>query len=307
MEAKTPLRLMLVHAHPDDELFGTGGTLRRYADEGVETILVCATRGEEGEIHDPDLDPVEAKPRLGEIRTGELRCAAAALRIGVVEFLGYRDSGMVGTPENANPACFHQADLAEATARLVRLVRRYRPHVMVSYNDFGGYGHPDHIKAHQVAQQAFDRAADPAYDPSPDLAPWQPRKLYETAMLKDMVRSWRERSREEHEQRAANRAAESSEGNEGPAEEPFNPAFYDEMEQHALDRDQVTTSYDVSRYRPDLLTAMRCHRTQFAPDSDMFKEPPEDVPDWMRLEHFRLVQSRILSNGHEDDLFAGLR
>jgi LmbE family N-acetylglucosaminyl deacetylase len=299
---------MLVHAHPDDELFGTGGTLRRYADESLETILVCATRGEEGEIHDPDLDPVEAKPRLGEIRTGELRCAAAALQISVVEFLGYRDSGMAGTPENANPDCFHQADLSEATSRLVRLVRRYRPQVMVSYNDFGGYGHPDHIKAHHVAREAFDRAADPAFDTSPDLAPWQPLKLYETAMLKDLVRSWRDRAREEHERRAAERAAAAAkEGKEAPAEKAFNPAFYDEMEQHALERDQVTTSYDVSRYRPDILAAMHCHRTQFAPDSDIFTEPPDDVPDWMRLEHFRLVGSRISSNGREDDLFAGLR
>src|SRR5579859_7411343 len=143
---------MVVHAHPDDELFGTGGTFARYADEGDSTILVCATGGEEGEIHDPDLDPVEAKPRLGEIRKEELRCSAAVLRIGTVEYLGYRDSGMVGTPENANPASFHQADLTEATARLVRLVRRYRPQVLVSYNDFGGYGHPDHIKAYLITR-----------------------------------------------------------------------------------------------------------------------------------------------------------
>jgi LmbE family N-acetylglucosaminyl deacetylase len=308
LETQNPLRLMVVHAHPDDELFGTGGTFPRYADEGIQTILVCATLGEEGENHDSDLDAAAVKPRLGEIRAGELERSAAALRIGVVELLGYRDSGMAGAPENANPSCFHQADLTEATARLVRLVRRYRPQVLVSYNDFGGYGHPDHIKAHKITREAFDRAADPAFAAPDGVPPWQPLKLYETAMIKQMIRSWRDRAHEQHERRAAARAAEAAKnGTEAPAEEPWNPSVFDEMELHGLDLDEVTTSYDISRYRTEILAAMRCHRTQFSPDSDIFKEQPGDVPEWMRKEYFRLIRSLVPANGHESDLFAGLR
>jgi LmbE family N-acetylglucosaminyl deacetylase len=299
---------MVVHAHPDDELFGTGGTFARYADEGDSTILVCATGGEEGEIHDPDLDPVEAKPHLGEIRKEELRCSAAVLRIGTIEYLGYRDSGMVGTPENANPASFHQADRMEATARLVRLVRRYRPQVLVSYNDFGGYGHPDHIKAHLITRAAFDRAADPEFEPTPDLAPWQPLKLYETAMLKDMVRLWRERSREGHERAAAEAAAEAvAKGTEPPSPEPWDPSNFDEMEQHSLTLDEITTRYDVSQYRSRVVEGARCHRTQIPQDSEFFKEMFEDLPEWARWENFRLVRSLVPTNGREDDLFTGLR
>src|SRR5262245_7910064 len=140
-----PLTLMIVHAHPDDEVIGSGGTLARYSDEGVQTVLVTATLGEEGEIVVADLNTPEVKARLAEVRREELRRAAAILGITHQEFLGYRDSGMAGTPANDHPDCFHQADMEEATGRLVRLVRAYRPQVLVSYNEHGGYGHPDHI------------------------------------------------------------------------------------------------------------------------------------------------------------------
>jgi LmbE family N-acetylglucosaminyl deacetylase len=162
------LTLMIVHAHPDDEVIGSGGTFLRYAEEGLATVLVCCTSGEEGEIVDPSFDQAEAKPRLGEIRREELREAAAVLKIGAVELLGYRDSGMAGTEPNENPASFNKADLVEATTRLVRLIRLYRPQVLASYNDFGSYGHPDHIKAYQITHEAFDRAADPTFEPSPE-------------------------------------------------------------------------------------------------------------------------------------------
>ena len=156
-----PLTLMTVHAHPDDEVVFTGGLLARYAAEGIETVLVMCTNGEEGEIHDPDLDADEAKPRLGVIRRGELRCAIEHLNITHTEFLDYRDSGMAGTEPNANPACFHQADKDQAAARLVSLVRQYRPQVLVTYDENGSYGHPDHIAANVITQRAFDRAGDP--------------------------------------------------------------------------------------------------------------------------------------------------
>ena len=123
------LTLMAVHAHPDDEVFGTGGVLARAAAEGMRTVLVTATRGDVGEIHDPDLDPEEARERLATIREGELRRACAILGIDELHILGYRDSGMVGTPDNADPRNFHNADPDEVAGRIVELMRRERPDV----------------------------------------------------------------------------------------------------------------------------------------------------------------------------------
>src|SRR4051794_35507726 len=114
-----PRTLMTIHAHPDDEVVFTGGVLPLYHDRGVRSVLICATGREQGEIHDPDLDSEADHPRLGAIRAGELRCAVEHLRIDVLEMLGYPDSGMAGSPANADPACFHQQPLEETTARLV--------------------------------------------------------------------------------------------------------------------------------------------------------------------------------------------
>src|SRR5207249_3105044 len=124
---------MTVHAHPDDEVVFTGGTLLLYRDRGVNTVLVTATGGEEGEIHDPDLDPEEARPRLGEIRREELRRAVEILRIDHLELLGYRDSGMAGTEANQRADNFQNADREHAMQKLVKLVRQYRPQILVTY------------------------------------------------------------------------------------------------------------------------------------------------------------------------------
>ncbi len=304
------LRLMVVHAHPDDEVIGTGGTLLRYAEEGASTVLVCCTLGEEGEIHDPELDPVEAKPRLGAIREGELRKAASILQIGSVELLGYRDSGMAGRPENDNPACFHQADLTEATARLVRLIRRHRPQVLMSYDDFGGYGHPDHKMAHLVTREAFARAADPEFAPTPNLEPWQPLKLYEFGMVREMMHLWRDRAREEREERAAEAAANGTAAPNDDAQQSdgaWTKEFFEELERHSIPLAEVTTSIDVARYRERTLDALRCHRTQIPEDSDFYRER-NNIPTELRdFQHFRLVKSLVKSPAKEDDVFAGLR
>src|SRR5690242_1809499 len=177
--ADNQLTLMAVHAHPDDEATSGGASLVRYQAEGVRTILVTCTDGAEGEIHDPDLDPEEAKPRLPQIRAEELARAVKVMNISEAINLGYRDSGMVGTPANEDPNSFHQADMREAVGRLVKLVRQYRPQVMFTYNSFGGYGHPDHIKAHKIAIAAFDYAANIRRYPEAEFGPaWQPLKLY---------------------------------------------------------------------------------------------------------------------------------
>ena len=285
------LCLMAVHAHPDDEVISTGGTYLRYADEGLSTVLVCATGGEEGENHDPDLDPVEAQPRLAEIRAGELRCASHTLRIGAVEMLGYRDSGMAGTSANENPACFHRADLDEATARLVQLIRRHRPNVLVSYNEFGFYGHPDHIKAYQITRAAFDRAADPTFAPSPNLTPWQPLKLYETAISREGMLRWRDLMRQQNPEEAANRE-----------DGGFDP------EKLGTPDEQITTRIDVRRFLGTRLEAIRCHRTQIPADSFFFKPLPEGIAEGLfGHEEYVLARSLVKSPPKEDDLFAGIR
>ena len=160
-----PLTLLTIHAHPDDETITTGGVMARYRAEGLRVVCLTSNLGEHGEIVVPELDTPENHARLAEIRRGEL--AEALQRLGGIEsrLLGYEDSGMMGTPDNDDPASFWQADVDEAIGRTVRVVREVQPDVVVGYNDFGGYGHPDHIRAAQVAKGAFERAGDPAAYP----------------------------------------------------------------------------------------------------------------------------------------------
>jgi len=189
--------LMTVHAHPDDETIGTGGTMARAVADGRRVVLITCTRGEMGEIVVPDMDTPDNHRRLGEIRAGELERAMATLGITEWESLGYHDSDMMGRTGNLDPRSFWQADLDEAARRLTWFIRRYQPDVITTYNDFGGYGHPDHIRTHDVTIRAFPRAGDPAWYPeqlTPEhggtgpsaedggLAPWTPSKLYEQAI-----------------------------------------------------------------------------------------------------------------------------
>src|SRR3954452_20724467 len=162
--------LMTVHAHPDDETIGTGGTMAKNVAAGRRVVLVTCTRGELGEIVVPDLYTPDNHRRLGELRATELERAMGELGVTEWENLGYRDSDMMGRVGNADARSFWQADLDEAAGRLAWLMRTYRPHVVTTYNDFGGYGHPDHIRTHDVAVRAFARAGDPAWYPE-QLAP----------------------------------------------------------------------------------------------------------------------------------------
>jgi N-acetyl-1-D-myo-inositol-2-amino-2-deoxy-alpha-D-glucopyranoside deacetylase len=172
--------LLLVHAHPDDESIGTGATMAKYAAEGARVTLVTCTLGELGEIIPPELAHLAAdrEDRLGEYRIGELDAACAALGVADHRFLGgagrWRDSGMIGTPGNDDPRCFWRADLDEAAAALLEVIREVRPQVMISYDDNGGYGHPDHIQAHRVTGRAFSLAGASVAGPSV-------AKLYATA------------------------------------------------------------------------------------------------------------------------------
>src|SRR5919202_4787929 len=145
------LTLMTVHAHADDETIGTGGVMAKAVLDGHRVVLVTCTRGELGEIVVPELDTPDNHRRLGEIRAAELEAAMGELGVREWENLGYRDSDMMGRVGNVDPRCFWQADLDDAARRLVWLIRTYRPHVVTTYNEFGGDGHPDHNPAHDVS------------------------------------------------------------------------------------------------------------------------------------------------------------
>jgi mycothiol conjugate amidase Mca len=285
--------LMIVHAHPDDESLGTGATTLKYAAEGVQTVLVIATGGEEGEVHDPDLPEEEARAQLKEIREDELRRACTILNVGTLELLGYRDSGMPGTPANARPDNFQNADFDEATGRLVRLIRRHRPQVLVTYNEDGGYPHPDHIQCHKVTVAAFEAAGDA--DRYPEAGPaFQPVKLYAIAWSRERTRALRlalARFGLPWPFEAVARAAAK------PGEEP----------EWGQPEDTISTSLAVGEYMPQARQALAQHRTQFAPDN-VFLNLPEELRAGMRQarEYFVLLRSHVPTTRPEDDLFAGI-
>lgn len=169
-----PLTLLAVLAHPDDESFGMGGTLAMYARRGVAVHLVCATRGEVGEVHPQHMSGYQS---VGDLREAELRCAAGKLGLSGVHFLGYRDSGMTGSPENYHPLALAAAPLDEVAAKVTTIIRRLRPQVVVTFDPAGGYRHPDHIAIHQATVRAFYAAGDPVVYPD-ECPPYQPQKLY---------------------------------------------------------------------------------------------------------------------------------
>ena len=166
--------LMFVGAHPDDESFGPGGTLAKYAGDGVRVVYACATRGEAG---GGEADDAAGQARLGERRWSELRCAAAALGLADVLHLGYRDSGMAGSPDNRHPRALVAAPIEEVTRDVVAVIRQVRPQVVITFDPIGGYYHPDHIAMHQATALAFHQAG--LRDHFPALGePWTPSKLY---------------------------------------------------------------------------------------------------------------------------------
>ena len=279
------LSLLAVHAHPDDESITMGGTLARYASEGIRTTLVTATRGEVGEILDKDLDPTEAAPRLGSIREAELRKACAILGVHELIFLGYEDSGMMGQSRNHAFEAFWRADHWEAVARLIQIVRRVKPQVIATYNEIGGYGHPDHINAHRVATMAFYHADNTELFPGGE--PHRPGKLYYTAFPLSQIRTMAERLKQ------------------AGLENPFES--YGEPPPFAVTDDRVTTRLDVSAQLDKKIAAMLAHRTQIPPDSWFMKLRDALGADAWRFESYERVRTRVDVPAPEDDLFAGLR
>lgn len=311
--ADKQITIMTVHAHPDDEVVFTGGTLALYHDRGIRTVLVTATNGEEGEIRDPDLDPEEARPHLGDIRREELLRAVDILNIDHLELFNYRDSGMVGTEANARPDNFHNADREDATRRLVALVRQYEPHIVITYDENGAYGHPDHIACNVITQAAFDKAGDPAYHPELG-KPWQPLKLYychwndegwerAKAMYKERGLKWpwdeeeQKQDPDPEHQSVEEGVAEMQEEIEEAKEEGKPPPYVPPP---------TTTRIDVRHVLPKKRDAIVVHRTQFSQDG-LFMTMPDDIAEVaFGEEHYSLIKSQVQAPEQEDDLLAGL-
>lgn len=285
-----PLTLMAVHAHPDDEAIGTGGILARAAAEGIRTVLVTCTGGEVGEIAP---DTLATADDLREVRERELRTACEILNVTHLELLGYRDSGMAGTADNDHPECFAQADLDHAAARLASLVRKYQPTVIVTYNENGFYGHPDHINAHRVAAAAYDLAADPNHRSEDGLEPWAPAKLYYTAISRSAMARFGERLREA--------GIDFSTGEEGSVESDA------ETESWGTPDELITTVVDVSAYVGQKRQALFAHATQMGPEVFFAKMPEPLFHQMFGSESFQLARSRVETTLSETDLFDGLR
>ncbi|MFC4532524.1 N-acetyl-1-D-myo-inositol-2-amino-2-deoxy-alpha-D-glucopyranoside deacetylase [Sphaerisporangium dianthi] len=300
----TDRRLMLVHAHPDDETSGTGATMARYAAEGAHVTLVTCTLGEEGEIVVPDLAHLasDKEDRLGQHRVGELEAACKTLGVDDHRFLGgagrWRDSGMMGEPTNDNPGCFWRADLDEAAGELVKIIREVRPQVMVTYDENGFYGHPDHIQAHRVAWRAFELAADASFGEG---EPWQVAKFYFTTMAKSALRRIGEVMRESGADFFTDEAMEDI---------PFGSEDAD-----------VTTVIDARGYAGAKLEAMRAHRSQIDLTAPWFAVS-ESVGEWTLGIELYILKAGVRGpagrelpvdqgglgepGDREDDLFAGI-
>lgn len=293
------LCLLTVHAHPDDEASKGAPTLAMYKAEGVHTVLVCCTGGEEGDLQNPGLrepgqpfhglEPEQEKAVLAELRPLELARSAEIIGFDEVIMLGYRDSGMVDTPPNEHPDSFHQAPMDEAVGRLVAIIRAERPQVIITYgDDQRGYPHPDHVKVHDISVLAFDRAGDPAW--YPELGnPFQPSKLYYTVWSKTRLLAVHE---------AMIRLRGSS---------PFDEKWLERPSQDG----RITTILDVGNYLWARSGALRAHATQVDPtESWWFGLTDEELAEVHPYEEWILARSLVgvpAEGEIERDLFAGIR
>lgn len=277
--------LLSFHAHPDDESLSMGATLARYAAAGEQVVVVTATRGEAGEVHNHD-DPEEVAARLGEVREEEMEAAIEELGVAHHEYLGYVDSGMMGTPENDADGSFWRADFMEATRRLVCLIRRYRPEVVTAYDPYGGYGHPDHIQVHRVGTAAFFGAADTARFPLENgEGPWTPSKLYWATFPRSAVVAMLEARLE---------AGEITE------EEAVEPGA------GSLDAD-INVWIESPEFAEHKERAVLAHHSQIPPDSWFRTLKQDEKLGFLGREPFTRVFSRVEVPEPETDLFAGLR
>ena len=280
------LCLLTIHAHPDDEASKGASSVAKYAAQGVHTVLICCTGGEEGDILNPAMDTPEVRADLPAIRRRELETATRIIGYHEVILLGYRDSGMPDSEANHNPHCFARADLAEEVGRVVEILRRSRPQVVVTYpDDQEGYPHPDHLRVHEVTMAALDAAADP--DAYPELGPpWEVSKVYYSAWSRARIEA------------THNKFVELG------LESPFDEKWFSRPSQDH----RITTRIDVAEFadvRPD---ALKAHATQVDPTSKFwFGLPPEIARTIHPYDDYILARSTVPSEFPEDDLFAGVR
>jgi len=278
-------RILLVHAHPDDETINNGATMAMYADLGAQVTLITCTRGEEGEVLVPELAHIAAseKDELGAHREVELANAMKALGIKDFRFLGapkvsYRDSGMMDTPPNNRPDVFWQADLEQASQHLVEIIDEIRPHVLITYDEIGGYGHPDHIQAHRVAMHASRKST------------WKIPKIYWNTMPKSVI-------------------ADGIEKMKALGSDFFGAESADDLP-FAKDDEFVTTLIDGNEYVQAKMDAMAAHKTQIALDGPFFALSNNIGLQVWGNEYYTLVQGEphepFDKDGRETDLLAGI-
>ena len=293
------LTLLSVHAHPDDEASKGAPTVARYHAEGVHTVLVCCTGGEEGELQNPSLraegqpfhglTPEEEKAKVASMRSAELAESARIIGFDEVVMLGYRDSGMADTPPNENPDSFNMADIDEATGRLVAVIRRTKPQVILTYgDDQRGYPHPDHLRVHDISVLAFDRAGDP--DWYPELGePFQPSKMYYSGWS-------RARTLAVHEFLL-----------ERDGKSPFDEKWFKRPDQDH----KFTTRLDVTDYQYARSESLRAHATQVDPNEGWWFAMADAelvaLHPWEEWVLARSLVGPIPDGPTEDDLFAGIR
>jgi mycothiol S-conjugate amidase len=283
------LRLMCVHAHPDDESSKGAATMARYAREGVDVLVVTLTDGSRGSVLNPAMDRREVQANITQIRAEEMERARQILGVRQI-FLGFVDSGLPeGDPLPPLPeGCFAAGDLEEQTEALVRVVRRERPHVMTTYDENGGYPHPDHIRCHEVSVAAFEAAGDP--DRFPDAGPpWQPLKLYYNLTF--------HKSRLERLHQAMLAAK---------LESPYAEWLVN-WEDKPGDAERLTTSVPCAEYFPVRDAALIAHATQVDPTGRWFACPIELQQETWPYEDFQLARALVDTSLPEDDLFAGVR
>jgi mycothiol S-conjugate amidase len=295
----SPLCILTLHAHPDDEASKGAPTLAKYKAEGVHTVLVCCTGGEEGDLQNPalrepgqpfhDLTPEQEKALLAELRPHELAKSAEIIGFDEVVMLGYRDSGMKDSPTNDHALSFHSAPLDEAVGRLVAIIRRTRPQVIITYgDDQRGYPHPDHVKVHDISLPAFERAGDPSWYPEAG-EPWQPSKVYYTVWSKARLVAV-------HEGMLKHRG-----------ESPYTDDWLDRPGHD----DRITTKVHVGDFLWARSGALRAHATQVDPaEAWWFGLTDQQLAEVYPWEDWILARSLVgdLAPGEvEDDLFQGIR
>jgi LmbE family N-acetylglucosaminyl deacetylase len=282
----TQKRLLGAYAHPDDEQ-GVSGLMCKYARTGAEVTLVCATRGEAGQVAPGVSATAET---LGQVREAELRCAAEKIGIRHVYFLDYRDSGMFGAPENNDPRALWQANVLEVAEKLTRLIRRHQPQVMLTFDPQGGYGHPDHIKIHHAALIAYLVADDvrifPEQITGEGLSPWAVSKLYWNAFPRRRIEQYV-------------KLAQLAGLDLGvPLKEFLKRAVPDEA---------ITTRIDVAEFVDVKLGALFCHASQMNPNSIWNQIPPEMRRAALATEMLIRAESRVVVTEEiETDLFTGI-